>query len=58
MRTDGIKIPFGNIELDKNMKSQLDLNEYVVYKDAQVKLRYLVQVKFKNYSEDDSSDCD
>lgn len=44
---DGVQIPFGRARLDKTSTNQLEFNEYIVYNEAQVKIRYLVRVKFK-----------
>lgn len=51
---DGVKVPYGKglktkkFEDDKNLRSDLLYNEYIVYDVAQVKAQYLLKVKF-NY---------
>lgn len=49
-RADGVRIPYGIPQNVAGTNSELALNEFVVYNEAQVKMRYLVKVKFKNYS--------
>ncbi|KAM3128613.1 Poly [ADP-ribose] polymerase 2 [Paramecium bursaria] len=46
---DGCKIPTGEVE-EFDIKSDLLYNEYIVYDQKQVKLRYLVKLKF-NYKQ-------
>lgn len=46
---DGVKVPLGKMiknQTDKN--TSLLYNEYIVYNEEQIKLRYLLNVKF-NY---------
>lgn len=45
--SDGVKVPLGKLKKNKT-KSSLLYNEYIVYNEDQIKLRYLVNVKF-NY---------
>lgn len=44
---DGCKIPIGGVK-EFDIQSDLLYNEYIVYDSKQVKLRYLVKLKF-NY---------
>lgn len=55
-RPSGVKIPKGKPKKMSNINSRLKLNEFVVYDEAQVKMRYLVKVKLKKYNEDESAD--
>ncbi|XP_065208891.1 poly [ADP-ribose] polymerase-like [Planococcus citri] len=48
VRKDGVEIPLGKEILINDPGRWLDYNEYVVYDAAQVKVEYLVQLKF-NY---------
>lgn len=54
---DGLKIPSGNMEQYHETNCFFDYNEYVVYKEAQVKIRYLVKAKFE-YVEEEFYDSD
>lgn len=56
-RSDGLQIPLGNIQMDSQMNSNLQFNEYIVYNEAQVKIRYLVKAEF-GHEEIDDSDYD
>lgn len=56
-RSDGLQIPLGNIEMDSQIDSNLQFNEYIVYEEAQVKIRYLVKAEF-GHEEIDDSDYD
>jgi len=47
---NGVKVPMGKMVNNKGVKqSSLLYNEYIVYNEDQIKIRYLVNVKF-NYS--------
>lgn len=44
---DGIKVPLGEMIPNKEVQqTSLLYNEYIVYKEEQIKIRYLVNVKF------------
>lgn len=46
----GIKVPIGEMIPNKEVQhTSLLYNEYIVYKEEQIKIRYLVNVKF-NFS--------
>ena len=46
---DGVKVPWGKLVKNKDTKqTSLLYNEYIVYDESQIKIRYLVNVKF-NY---------
>ncbi|KAG4108431.1 poly polymerase catalytic domain-containing protein [Neocallimastix lanati (nom. inval.)] len=48
---DGIEVPYGPaIEVDNTDKPYLYYNEYIVYDVAQIKMRYLIKMKFKKAS--------
>lgn len=44
---DGVVIPLGKPMTDKNVKSELLYNEYIVYDVAQVNIKYLLKMKFE-----------
>ncbi|XP_044587660.1 poly [ADP-ribose] polymerase 1-like [Cotesia glomerata] len=47
----GVKVPYGKLveqKLSEKSKLKLIHNEYVVYDPAQIKIKYLVQIKFNN----------
>lgn len=45
---DGVKVPIGKlIENNGKTDSTLMYNEYIVYREEQIKLRYLVNVRFE-----------
>lgn len=45
--TDGVEIPLGKAKM-QNVQSALLYNEYIVYEEAQVKMKYLLKVKFNS----------
>lgn len=45
LQRNGLQIPFGHLVSVNDAKVAMDFNEFVVYKEAQVKIRYLVKVK-------------
>lgn len=46
-RTDGVLVPYGKADVDrKSRENKLEFNEYIVYNEAQVKIRYLIRAKF------------
>ena len=48
---DGVKVPLGKMVTNKDGKnSSLLYNEYIVYNEEQIKIRYLLNVKF-NYDQ-------
>lgn len=44
---DGVQVPFGKAVKSGVPKSDLLYNEYIVYDTAQIRQKYLIQVKFK-----------
>lgn len=46
IREDGVKIPLGKPIVDPLITSELAMNEYIVYDVAQVKIEYLLKLKF------------
>lgn len=49
MDLDGVQVPLGKPESTNDQRLALQYNEYIVYDVCQVKLRYLLRVKF-NYT--------
>jgi len=45
---DGVKVPCGKESQSPNLSTVLQYNEYIVYNTRQVRLRYLVQLRFNN----------
>lgn len=45
-RSDGVIIPMGKPIIAKDLQSELLYNEYIVYDAAQVKIQYLLKMKF------------
>ena len=46
---DGVKVPMGKLVPNKEVEqTSLLYNEYIVYDESQIKIRYLINVKF-NY---------
>lgn len=43
---DGVLIPLGKPMTDKNVRSELLHNEYIVYDESQTIIRYLLKLKF------------
>lgn len=54
--SDGLEIPCGKLQVKPKHTNRFEFNEYVVYNEAQVKIRYLVQVQFT--LDEPDSDCD
>lgn len=48
VRPDGLKVPNGTIHATNHQGNLKDYNEFIVYNEAQVKMRYLVKFKFRN----------
>lgn len=46
IREDGVKIPLGKPITEHNIVSQLEHHEYIVYDESQVKIEYLLRLKF------------
>lgn len=46
--SDGLQIPSGPIQRDQSIETHFEYNEYVVYNEAQVKIRYLVKTKLSH----------
>lgn len=44
---DGVIVPCGNLLTDYDIQSKLKYNEYVVYDETKVNIKYLFQVKFQ-----------
>lgn len=51
-RLDGLLIPDGKLIENEDIH-EMDLNEYVVYNEAQARIKYLVMFKLKNDDDDD-----
>lgn len=43
---DGVIVPRGKPSENENITSILDFNEFVIYNEAQVKIKYLIRLKF------------
>jgi poly [ADP-ribose] polymerase len=46
MTFDGVKVPCGKLLEIEDASLALQYNEFIVYDTSQVKMRYIVQVKF------------
>lgn len=46
-KLEDVEVPIGKPVSNKNLKSDLLYNEYIVYDIAQVKTKYLCQMNFK-----------
>ncbi|XP_055324089.1 poly [ADP-ribose] polymerase-like [Sitodiplosis mosellana] len=58
-RADGVLVPYGPVVFGDEYETDLDFNEYIVYDEAQVKIRYLVKVKITSFDDcdDDHGSC-
>jgi poly [ADP-ribose] polymerase len=43
---DGVEVPNGPLMTDRSIVSELLYNEFIVYDPEQVKMRYVVKVRF------------
>lgn len=46
IREDGVKIPLGKPISERNIVSQLEHHEYIVYNESQIKIEYLLELEF------------
>lgn len=47
IRPDGLQVPNGRMHM--NVAATLNFNEYIVYDEDRVKIRYLVKLKYYGY---------
>lgn len=43
---DGLKIPLGYLETDDDVEAAVDFNEYIVFDESRIKMKYLVRIRF------------